>query len=87
VRVPVSEESGVAFFSWRRGDAVIASVAVDDFENFAILGVPRAEAAGLALALRGHLWNPARFEEYRAEIDSLSASGRWRPLYESLDTK
>jgi hypothetical protein len=78
--VRVSEDSGVAHFSWNRGDAVLASVDVDDFENFAIINVETADAVRLAKACSDDSWDRDLLLANKAEIDGLSATGHWVPL-------
>jgi hypothetical protein len=82
--IRASEESGIAFFSWQRADVVLASLDVDDFENFIVLYTDRADAVRLARACSFDGWPPQRFAEYKTEIDSLSTAGRWASLAEVL---
>jgi hypothetical protein len=76
-RIRVSEESGVAYFAWTKCDAVLASIKVQDFENFAILNVELADAQQLAVACAGLSWDRERILEYRREINALSTSDNW----------
>ena len=84
-QIPVSYESGVVFFSWQNRGVVLASVDVDDFENFAILNVEQGDAKRLAKACSDDAWDSRRFAEYKTEIDELSDVGRWLPLSSALD--
>jgi hypothetical protein len=86
-RARVSEDTGVAFFSWQKGDVVLASVELDDFENFAILNVERADAKQLANACWDDSWDDNYFRAYKAEIDGICAMGHWVPLSNVLDSR
>ncbi len=85
-RVPVSEESGVAFFSWTKGDAALAAIDVDDFENFAVIKVEPEDAKRLATATAGAIasWGRDRLLQYKSEIDQLSTTGHWILLSDIL---
>lgn len=87
-RVPVSEESGVAFFSWTKGDAALAAIDVDDFENFAVIKVEPEAAKRLATATAGAMasWDRDRLLEYKWEIDQLSTTGHWILVSDILDS-
>ena len=71
---------GYHFFSWRKNEKVLASVSVDDFENFAILNVDCENAMELAKSCAKDQPDIDWFSKYKNQIDDLASGVGWIPI-------